>query len=63
LAAILAQAEALAKGRNPGEENAALGPFGEVDPIDWSVEASVLMSQLQSAATTELPVRRDCSNV
>jgi hypothetical protein len=39
LAAILAQAEALAKGRNPAEEDAALAPFGEVDPIDWSVEA------------------------
>jgi hypothetical protein len=39
LAAVLAQAKALAKGRNRAEEDAALALFGEVDPIDWSVEA------------------------
>lgn len=39
LAAVLAHAEALAKGRNPAADDAALAPFGEVDPVDWSVEA------------------------
>jgi hypothetical protein len=51
LAAVLAQAKALAKGLNPAGEDAALTPFGEADPIDCSVEASIPMSQLQSAAT------------
>jgi hypothetical protein len=39
LAAVLARAEALAKGRDPAAEDAALAPFGEVDPVDWSIEA------------------------
>src|SRR6267154_2764019 len=39
LAAVLVQAEALAKGRNPAADDAALARFGEVDPVDWSVEA------------------------
>jgi hypothetical protein len=39
LAAVLARAEALAKGRDVAAEDAALAPFGEVDPVDWSVEA------------------------
>ena len=39
LAAVLAQAEAVAKGRNAAADDAALAPFGEVDPVDWSVEA------------------------
>jgi hypothetical protein len=39
LAAVLAQAEALAKGRDSAADDAALAPFGEVDPVDWSVEA------------------------
>ena len=39
LAAVLTRAEALAKGRHPAADDAALAPFGEVDPIDWSVEA------------------------
>jgi hypothetical protein len=39
LAAVLARAEALAKGRDPAADDAALAPFGEVDPVDWSVEA------------------------
>jgi hypothetical protein len=39
LAAVLARAEALARGRDPAADDAALAPFGEVDPIDWSVEA------------------------
>jgi hypothetical protein len=39
LAAILARAEALARGRDPSADDAALAPFGEVDPVDWSVEA------------------------
>jgi hypothetical protein len=39
LAAVLTQAEALAKGRDSAADDAALAPFGEVDPVDWSVEA------------------------
>jgi hypothetical protein len=39
LAAVLARAEALARGRDPMADDAALAPYGEVDPIDWSVEA------------------------
>jgi hypothetical protein len=39
LAAVLARAEALARGRDPAADDAALAPFGEVDPVDWSVEA------------------------
>jgi hypothetical protein len=39
LAAVLARAEALAKGRDTAGDDAALTSFGEVDPVDWSVEA------------------------
>ena len=39
LAAVLTRAEAFAKGRDPAADDAALAPFGEVDPVDWSVEA------------------------
>ena len=39
LAAVLARAEALATGREPVADDAALAPFGQVDPVDWSVEA------------------------
>ena len=39
LAAVLTRAEALAKGGDPVADDAALAPFGEVDPVDWSVEA------------------------
>ncbi|HKU96983.1 MAG TPA: hypothetical protein VJR58_16990 [Vineibacter sp.] len=39
LAAVLARAEALAKGRDHAKDDAALAPFGDVDPVDWSVEA------------------------
>ena len=39
LAAVLAQAEALARGRDRAAEDAALAAFGEIDPVDWSVEA------------------------
>jgi hypothetical protein len=39
LVAVLARAEALAKGRDPAADDAALAPFGDVDPIDWSIEA------------------------
>jgi hypothetical protein len=39
LAAVLARAEARARGRDPMADDAALAPYGEVDPIDWSVEA------------------------
>jgi hypothetical protein len=36
LAAVLARAEALAKGRDAAADDAALAP---VDPVDWSMEA------------------------
>jgi hypothetical protein len=39
LAVVLARAEALAKGRDSAADDAALAPFGDVDPVDWSVEA------------------------
>lgn len=39
LAAVLARAEALAKGRDPRADDEALAQFGEVDPVDWSIEA------------------------
>ncbi|QIG51708.1 hypothetical protein G5V57_30740 [Nordella sp. HKS 07] len=39
LAAILARAEELAKGRDPAADDLALAQFGNVDPTNWSVEA------------------------
>lgn len=39
LAAVLARAERLAKGRYAVADDAVLAEFGEVDPIDWSVAA------------------------
>lgn len=39
LAAILGRAEALACGRDTAADDAALSQFGDVDPIDWSIEA------------------------
>src|ERR1700739_3448851 len=39
LAAVLARAEAVAKGRDAAADDAALAAFGEVDAVDWSVEA------------------------
>jgi hypothetical protein len=46
LAAVLARAEALATGRDPTAEDAALAPFGDVDPVDWSIDAvRVLMNK------------------
>jgi hypothetical protein len=39
LAAVLAWAEALAKGHDSAADDAALASFGEVDPVRWSVEA------------------------
>jgi len=50
LAAVLARAEELAKGRNSAADDAALAPFREVDPIDWSVEA--VRTLLDGAART-----------
>jgi len=35
----LAGAEALARGRDAAAHDAALAPFGEVDPVDWSIDA------------------------
>jgi hypothetical protein len=39
LAATLARAEALAKGRDAAADDAALAGFGEADLTDWSAEA------------------------
>jgi hypothetical protein len=39
LAQILAKAEALARGRDAAADDAALARFGDVDPVDWSLEA------------------------
>jgi hypothetical protein len=39
LAKVLADAEALAKERDTKADDAALAPFGEVDPVNWSEEA------------------------
>ena len=39
LAAVLKRAEALAKRRDAAVDDAALAEFGEVDPVDWSLEA------------------------
>ncbi|NWG54055.1 MAG: hypothetical protein HXY28_10070 [Hydrogenophilaceae bacterium] len=39
LAAVLARAEALAHGRDAAADDAALAEFGDIDPIDWSIEA------------------------
>jgi hypothetical protein len=39
LAAALAQAEELAKGRDHAADDAVLAQFGEVDPTNWSIEA------------------------
>ena len=39
LAAVLARAETLAKGRDPAADDAALAAFTEVDPVDWSLSA------------------------
>jgi antitoxin (DNA-binding transcriptional repressor) of toxin-antitoxin stability system len=39
LAAVLADAEALARGRDAKADDEALEAFGEVDPVDWSAQA------------------------
>ena len=39
LAAVLARAEALARERDPAEDDAALAVFGDVDPTNWTEEA------------------------
>jgi hypothetical protein len=39
LAAVLARAEALARGRDIAADTAALAEFGDVDPSDWSIRA------------------------
>jgi hypothetical protein len=40
LAEVLAEAEGLAKERDPKEDEALLTEIGEVDPTDWSMEAA-----------------------
>jgi hypothetical protein len=38
LAAVLARAEALAKGRDSARDDEKLAQFGDVDPVNWSIE-------------------------
>jgi hypothetical protein len=38
-ASVWARAEALAKGRDITADDAALAQFGDVDPVDWSIDA------------------------
>ncbi|HEY1708225.1 MAG TPA: hypothetical protein VGG10_08155 [Rhizomicrobium sp.] len=38
VAATLAKAEKLGRGRDPKKDDAALAQFGDVDPVDWSVK-------------------------
>lgn len=38
LAAVLARAESLARGRDAARDDEALRGFGDVDPVNWSVE-------------------------
>ena len=50
LAAILARAEALAKGRDPAADDGVLAAFGAVDSVDWSVAAvRALMAEPRQA--------------
>jgi hypothetical protein len=39
LAAVLKRAETLAKNRDAKADDDVLAAFGDVDPVDWSVEA------------------------
>jgi hypothetical protein len=39
LEAVLKQAEALAAGRDPMNDESFLAEFGDVDPVNWSIEA------------------------
>jgi hypothetical protein len=39
LAEVLAEAEGLAKERDPKKDDAALAQFGEIDPVNWTEEA------------------------
>src|SRR5262245_10540647 len=39
LTAVLKRAERLAKKRDEGEDKKLLAEFGEVDPVDWSIDA------------------------
>ena len=39
LAEILAEAERFAQGRDAGADDALLAGTGEVDPVDWSMDA------------------------
>jgi len=52
LAAVLARAEALATGRDPAADDAALGAFGDVDPADWSIEAVGVKNIRRNPAVT-----------
>jgi hypothetical protein len=51
-AAVLAGAEALATGRDPAADDAALAPFGDVDPVDWSIEAVRVKNIRRNPAVT-----------
>lgn len=49
LAAVLARAERLAKGRKAAADDAALAAFGKVDPVDWSVAAVKALTRKRKA--------------
>jgi hypothetical protein len=36
---VLARAEEFARSRDSAADDAALAPYGPVDPVDWSIEA------------------------
>lgn len=48
LAAVLKKAEKLAKARDPETDAQFLAEFGEVDPVNWSIEA---VRRLKAEAT------------
>jgi hypothetical protein len=54
LAAVLARAEALAKGRDAIRDDEALAQFGDVDPVDWSIKK---VRELKTSWTTRLRAR------
>lgn len=49
MAAVLARAERLTRGRDAAADDAALADFGAVDPIDWSVAAVKALTRKRKA--------------
>ena len=63
LAAVLARAEELAKGRDPPADGAALAPLGAVAPIDWSAEGVRALLNGAAKAPRRRRRRRPIRNV